>query len=319
VNRALVLLVAACGGGASAVPAGSRIGPALAAALETADHLRTPWRCAAADGPTLADETLTIGAHTWVVSGRGLRLDGKGDVVIGAVADAAGAAPATVAALGRLRAKLARADLVISLGGMGTTQQELEATLGVLADKAPFAIVALPGDLESATAQTAAIKAMRARGQVVIDGRLARRIELPGVRIATIPGAGAQSRLVAGGDGCGYREADVLAALVELTPHPSLRILASAEAPRTQSAGEPSGMLALMPRAGQEVDLALHGPTGEVASRARTGNRDGDAIPLTPGTVDATSRLPGPVRAPTAGLLTVHGTSWSWKPITDGE
>ncbi len=318
-NRALVLVVASCGGGSSAVPLGQRIGPAIDAALAAADHLQTPWRCAAPDGPTMSDEKLTIGERTWVVTGHGMRLEGKRDVVIGAIADAGGAAPATLAALGRIRAAFARADLVISLGGIGTTQQELEATLGVLADKAPFAIVALPGDLESATAQTAAIKAMRARGQIVIDGRLARQIELPGVTIATIPGAGAVGRLVAGGEGCGYREADVTAAFTELTAHPSLRILATAEAPRTQQDGEPSGMLALTAGAGQQVDIALHGPIDEPASRARAGDRGGAAVPLTPGTLDATPRLPGPAHVPTAGLLTVHGTSWTWKPIADGE
>ena len=316
----LVLAVTSCGGGKRVVPAGERVAPALAAALDMADRVRSPWRCAAPDGPSLVDEKLAVEGGTWIAAGHTVRLDlpRKGEVVIGAIADAGGAAPATLAALGRLHDKLAKADVVLALGGMGTTQAELEATLGAIADKA-YPLVAVPGDLEAVGAQTAAITALRGKGLVVIDGRLARRVELPGVVIATIPGSAAARRLVAGPEGCGYRAADVTAALAELTPHPSLRILASAEAPRETTSGEPTGQRVLTAVAGQEIDVALHGPTTEAASRARNGARDGDAVALTPGTSDATARLPGPVHPPSAGLLTVHGTSWTWKPITDGE
>ena len=115
--------------------------------------------------------------------------------------------------------ELARADLVLALGGMGTTQAELEATLGALADRAPFPIVALPGDLEAVGALSAAIEAMRARGQIVIDGRLIQRIELPGVTVGAIAGAGAASRLVADDDGCAHQAADVAAMFAALTAH----------------------------------------------------------------------------------------------------
>ena len=316
----LVLAVTSCGGGKRAVPAGERVAPVLAAALDMADRVRSPWRCAAPDGPPLADEQLAVGERTWIAAGHTVRLDlpRKGEMVIGAIADAGGAAPATIAALGRLHQKLAKADVVIALGGMGTTQAEIEATLGAIADKA-YPLVALPGDLESVSGQTAAIAALRGKGLVVIDGRLARRVELPGVMIATIPGSASASRLVAGAEGCGYRAADVTTALAELTPHPSLRILASAEAPRETPGGEPTGEVALTASAGQEIDVALHGPTTEAASRARSGARAGDAVALTPGTADATARLPGPAHPPSAGLLTIHGTSWTWKPITDDE
>lgn len=310
---ALVAVPAGCGGGSSAVPVGERVGPALSAALASATQLRAPWRCLAPDGPELLPET--IGA--WKLAGHTLHHDGTSDVTIATVADAGGAAPVTIAALGRLRAKLAKADLVLALGGMGTTQTELEATLGALADKAP--IVALPGDLEGAGALAAAILAMRAKGQIVIDGRLAQRIELSGATIAVVAGAGAPGRLVAGADGCVYRAAEVTAALAELTPRAGLRILASAEAPRIRLGGDPAGELALTPSTGTEIDLVLHGPLEAAPTRARTGGRDADAIALSPGTVDATPRLPGPSHTPTVGLLTLHGATWSWKPITDAE
>lgn len=302
------------------MPAGAQVGPALSAALTAAEQARAPWRCAAIDGPTAPDETLTVGAHAWKLTGHTMaRADKANEIVIGAIADAGGSAPATLAALGRMRGNLSRADLVIVLGGMGTTQPELEATLGVLGDKAPFPIVAVPGDLEAMPALAAATKALRARGVTAIDGRLIQQIEAPGLAIAIVSGAAARGRLVAGDDGCMYRESDATAALIALTTTPGIRILASAEAPRGVHAGGATGELALTAAAGHEVDIALHGPTGPGASRAISGGRDADAVALTPGTVDATPRLPGPAAAPTAGLLTVSASTWSWKPITATE
>ena len=206
--------------------------------------------------------------------------------------------------------------MVLTLGGMGASQTELEATLGALAEGAAWPIVALPGDLEPAGEQAAAIARLRAAGHAVIDGRLARRIELPGATIAAIPGAGAMARLVAGAEGCGYRAADVATALGELTKRDGMRILASAEAPRIEVGGEPAGELSLTPAADRPIDVALHGPTTEAATPERAGRRDGAGARLTPGSSDATMRLPGPRRAPTAGMLIVDGGGWRWRPIT---
>jgi len=192
-RRSVVIVLAACGG-SSGPPLGERVGPLIGAALTAADHERGPWRCAAPDGPPLADEQLTVGGHAWKLGGHAVqRVDASPDVVIGVVADAAGAAPATIAALGRLRAKLeaAKPTVVLTLGGMGANERELETTLAVLADKASWPVVALPGDLEPVTAHDEAIATLRKRGVPVIDGRLAHRIELGGATIATVPGAGA--------------------------------------------------------------------------------------------------------------------------------
>ncbi len=308
-------LLAGCGGRASAVPAGERVGPAITAALGAADHERAPWRCAAADGPPLVDET----AIGWKLASHTMSKPSDTAIVIAVIADAGGAAPATIAALGRLKTKLAKVDLVLALGGMGTTQSDLEATLGALADPAAYPVVALPGDLEAADAQVAAIAAMRAKGLVVIDGRLVQRIELGTVTIATIAGAGAADRLVARGNGCAYRAQDVAPALADLTARKGLRILATAEAPRISVDGEAAGELALTPGAGTEIDVVLHGPIAAGPTRTTSGARDADAIALSPGTADATPRLPGPVRSPSAGILTIRGEAWSWKPIADAE
>jgi hypothetical protein len=331
----------ACSGRPSA-PIGARIGPALAAALAAADEAREPWRCAAPDGPAATEEALTTGSHRWRLAGHVMALDATGEVSIGVIADAAGSAPATLAALGRLRAQLQRVDLVIALGGMGATRSELDAVFGALTDRAAWPLVALPGDLEPVPALTEAIAAARQRGAAVVDGRRVQRIELPGATIALVPGAGAASRLVAGPDGCSYRVADVAAAFADLTPRAGLRILASAEPPRGAVAGEATGERGLAVSAGQEVDernesrrsshtgsaggegsppysidIALHAATGDAASSPCSGNRDGSAVALTPGSSDATPRLPGGARISTVGILTLRGAAWSWKPIAD--
>lgn len=312
-TRGLVAIaaLAACGGGAKPVPAGSQLGPALVAAMSAADSAKAPWRCGAADVPTLASETL----GAWTLEGHAMRRTGDGEIVIAAIADAGGAAPPTIAALGRLRGKLAKADLVIALGGMGTTKAEIEATLGAIADKAP--VVALPGDLEDAGALAEAAVALRAKGAIVIDGRRVRTIEVGGAAIAVIGGAGAFGRLVAAGEGCAYRPEDVVAAVGELTAKKGVRVLATAEAPRSERVGEPTGELAIT--AGMDIDIALHGPMAEAASRARSGGRDGNAVALTPGTADMAPRLPDAARTATAGLLVIRGEAWSWKPIVDTE
>ena len=309
------LVVGGCGSNATPVPAGAQLGPALSAAMTAADQARAPWRCAAPDGPALASESFKVGERTWKLEGHVISRDGDGEIVVAAIADAGGAAAPTIATLGRLRARLAPADVVLALGGMGTTKAQLEATLGAIADRAP--IVVLPGDLEDVGALGGAISALRAAGKLVVDGRLVRRIELGGVTIAVIAGAATAGRSVAGAEGCVYASADVAGIVAELTARTGVRILATAEAPRAAAAGEPTGELAITAGAGQEIDIALHGPMAEAASRARGGGRDGNAVALTPGTVDATARLPDPTRAPTVGLLVIRGESWTWKPIAD--
>jgi hypothetical protein len=93
--------------------------------------------------------------------------------------------------------------------------------------------------------------------------------------------------------------------------------VASAEPPRGTTGDLPTGEIAVTVGAGEQIDLALYGATRGAASAARAGDRDGAAIAVTPGSSDATARLPDPRRAPTAGVLTVHGTAWTWQPIDD--
>ena len=313
---ALVTLGIVVGCGDEPPPASApRVGRVLAALLGAADGERAPWRCAALDTPTIPASQIVTGPRRWQLGAHTLRrIDRDDTVAIGVVADAAGASPPTIAALARLRAELEKAspDLVLALGGMGATQAELEATLGTLAERASWPLVALPGDLESASAHVAALTSLRKRDAHVLDGRVVRWIELPHVTIATVPGAGAHERLVAGTDGCQWTDDDVATLYAAVTAKPGIRIVASSEAPRTRVAGEPAGELGLVPA--QPIEVALHGPVSPRPSPAKSGTRDGARVALSPGTADATRRLPDP-HTPSAGLLVIRAGSWHWRPL----
>ncbi|MCW5808243.1 MAG: hypothetical protein KIT31_38195 [Deltaproteobacteria bacterium] len=210
-GAALVMVLVACGGSsAPSGSAGARVGPALAAAIEAAAQAKAPWRCAAADGPEAKAETLQVGNRAWTIGAHAMALDGSGDIAIGVIADAGGNA----SALRKLRDGIGAVDLVIALGGMGATQAEVEATLAALAPE-KAAVLAVPGDLEPAPAHGAAVAALRAKKLPVVDARLVHRVTVPGADVAVLPGAGAELRLAAGADGCGYQEHDVAAAFAD--------------------------------------------------------------------------------------------------------
>jgi hypothetical protein len=315
-------LASACGDGDKpTTPSTPRLGRVFAALLAAADNTTAPWRCAALDVPPLRDEELATDGRTWKLSGHTVtRTDDDNDVVIGVVADAAGAAPRTIAALGRIRAALdaAKPDVVLTLGGMGASTDELVASLGTLSDHAAWPLVALPGDLEPMGAHLAAIATLRTRGDVVIDGRSARWIKLGGgATVATVPGAGASERLGAGAEGCAWTAADISKLMTELSAKSGARILASAEAPRQTIDGEAAGELALVTSKALPIDVVLHGPLTPQPTPAKSGGRDGTGVALSPGTADATSRLPEAHR-PSAGVLVVRGGgAWSWRPLVD--
>jgi hypothetical protein len=310
----ILAVLAACGD--SPPPSSApRVGKVLAAVLAAADTARAPWRCAALDTPTLPDTAFATGDRTWQLGGHMLRRTNGGDsVAIGVVADATNGSPRTVAALARLRAELEKAapDVVVTLGGMGATQADLEATLGTLAEHAPWPVVALPGDLEPVSAQIAALTNLRKRGLSVLDGRLVRWVDLGTATLATLPGVGARDRLVAADDGCQWRAEDVAKLGEQLTATPGIRIVASSEAPRASVDGEAAGELGLVPA--QPVEVALHAPVEPTPSPARTGSRDGARAALSPGTADAMRRLPD-AHTPSAGVLVIRDGTWAWRPV----
>ena len=156
----------------------------------------------------------------------------------------------------------AKVDLIVTLGGMGRTQADLEATLGTLAERATWPVVALPGDLEAMTrTRSAAIAELRKRGATVLDGRLVRWIELPGATVGTVPGTGStrtarrrRRRLRV----ARRRHREAVHRAHRQAGRPRRWRAPRHRAPMVD--GEPTGELALS--APQPVEVVLHGPHG---------------------------------------------------------
>ena len=64
----------------------------------------------------------------------------------------------------------------------------------------------------------------------------------------------------------------------------------------------------------EPCDVVVHG--AGALTPARQGVRDGKRADLSPGPADASPRLPQ-TRAPSAGLLVIRGSTWSWRPLVD--
>ena len=169
----LLVALAGCGsgGGRPQVGAGEAAALALTAAVDRAAVTLAPWRCATLAPPSPAGPAVVTGGRTWQRRDGGLVSAGATLTVV-AVADARGAAAATW----RARLRAAEADLVISVGGMGTTEAEIGASLGALIDPA-WLTVAIPGATEAWPAHRAAIAALAAAGGAIVDGAEVRVID----------------------------------------------------------------------------------------------------------------------------------------------
>lgn len=208
IASALTIAVAACGRGAGpSERAGDRAAAALLTGLDRAATVTAPWRCAALTPPPAPLPERTVGARRWTSAPLGLATDAP-VARVAVVADARGAAAA------ELRAALAAAEveLVVTVGGMGTTEAELTTSLGAVVDPR-WLTVAVPGEAEAWPAHRAAIAALAGAGAAIVDGADARILDLGPTVVATLPGAGHRARLAAGDDGCGH-DSDEVAAIV---------------------------------------------------------------------------------------------------------
>lgn len=330
---AAIAVAGACGEASRPAVARGALGRAtaeavLAAVAAAADEIE-PWRCA------------RPGDTAGLVAPPGWRLDGARLI---APEDAAphvavlGEARGDATAVAGLRAALDAAPpaVVVTIGGMATTQAELTALLAPLAEGAPWLLVAVPGDREALPAHRAAVAALAARGARVVDGTRARVIDLGAIRIGTLPGAPARGRLAAGVEGCVHDDADVAAALALLAPAPPadaaagaprpITLLATQRAPRQAGPGDvaPGGIHAgdvalaeALARA--PVDVVAHGAVDDQAAalgkRRRAAGLPTAFLPV--GAIDATPRyLPGGQRVAPGGLrLTVGAREVTWAPL----
>lgn len=253
-TRALAALLAValgcgctCGSGDEGETRGKRAGAALAASLAAAvaqrDRLRAPYRCARLDRtPGDLAPPVLAGGRTLEREGRLLRLGGPGadrTLVLGAIADARGDAPRTLAALEAVAQAFSEGgvEVVLSLGGMGRDEDELAAVLGALARAGDWLVVAVPGDREAVPAHRRAVAALRESGLAVVDGADIRLLEADGAVVATLPGVEARGQLVAGPQGCAHTDDDAAALAASLAAAEGTKVWAGYAAPRQQAAG----------------------------------------------------------------------------------
>ncbi|MCB9560575.1 MAG: hypothetical protein H6708_09225 [Kofleriaceae bacterium] len=249
------------------------------------------------------------------------------------LADARGGDDAGATARG-VRAALDAAPpaVVVTLGGLGTDRDTIEATLGPLATGAPWVVVAIPGDREAIPEHRAAIGRLAAAGAPVVDGSQVRVIELPGVRVGTLPGVPWRTRLAAGVDGCVHDVDDLAALLDALTGPPGgdvgddrpTTILATQTPPRQQGAfdlapggvhvGEIALAAALVDRG---LDVVAQGAVDDLPRAAGAARRGAAPLFVPVGALDATPRYlaDGTRVVPTGVTVTAGPRDVAWEPL----
>ncbi len=323
---ALVALTGCCREPDAVDRASPELGDTLAAgaahAFAASAALREPFRCSESPPPTA--QKVAVGRRTFAVAGDTLTVTPPDHMlVLGVLADARGATAGTEANLARVRAAFdkEKVELVISLGGMGTSEAELTRVFRAVGTP----LWAIPGDRESIPAHRAALAALAKEGQPVFDGSRVKAVAIDGALIAALPGAASSGQLMAGADGCVYRPVDVTAVAARLAAGSGMRVWASHAAPR--QSGPAAGDLALggvhvgnlalaaaLPAA--HAHLVLHGEVDQAGLGAASGQAHAGDVPIILG-AGAVEAMPvaGARGAPIGGAALVvriagHGISW---------
>lgn len=319
-RAAALAVLTACGtggGGERSGDASTTAARAIAASLEAAAPLESPWRCALpAVGPAV-----TTAPAGWTRDGEKLvAAEPRAKLTLAAVAQARGA---TVELREALRA--AKVELVLAVGGMGGDEAESRAALGALVDPA-WLVIAVPGDAESYPGHARAVAALAADGAAIVDGASVRLIDTGGAVIGTLPGERWPERLGAGAAGCVHDAADVARTVAALTllAADRPRVLAGGPAPQGTGglgaadlapgglhAGEP-GLAAIVEEA--RVDLVIHAPIGGSPRPAGMARRGTPAL-LAAGSLDRlVQRDPDGRALPTGALIaTLDARTVSWR------
>jgi hypothetical protein len=296
---------------------GEVVGRAAMRGLAEAPRARRPFRCAART-PTAPGKVVTRG-RTWRGDGGRLVGGGRGGrLVLGVVADARGATTETLANLERVTAEFRRAgvDVVVALGGLGTTREEIATVLEALAgERREWLVLALPGDREPVWAFEEALAALAERGVPVVDGARLGVLVADGVAVAALPGLDLDDDLrahglTAGADGCGRTDEDADAVARRLAAERGPRVLASYAPPRQTGAGATDlalggvhvgdPVVTRVARAAR-VALVVHGQIDEAAGRE---------APLEAGLAVAAGPLeaaPAPLHGPGGARAIAHG------------
>lgn len=319
--------------------AGAETAAGIVFAIEKAGELAEPYRCAR----WLSDEqaapiSIAAGKTNLEVSGRRARVridDRKPGAPIGVafVADARGARAPTVERLRQLAGSFEdfEVSLVVLLGGMGKTEEELYETLGAISEGA-FVVIAVPGDRESIPAHRGAIARLTERGVAIVDGSLVRIVSTDDIAIGTFPGVSAAQQLVADSDGCQHFPEDAESLAKRLAEHQGLKVWAGYMPPR-QSGESGSDMTISGVHIGETLvskavdqagaHLVVHGLVDESATGAARGElkvADGARLVLGTGSVDSlpVRRPGGPVLGGSVLVATVAPKRVKWRRIAFG-
>jgi hypothetical protein len=297
---------------------------ALVDAVARAATATGPFRCAEmTEAPASGPVAEAISRR----SGRGVRLDGgrlllgpagggarDRVLVAGIVADSRGATAATLTQIGRVRAELEReqVEVVVSLGGMGTGEDEIARVLEALSRDAPWVVWVIPGEREDIGAHRAAVARLAAAGAPVFDGGRVRLLEVDGVVLGSLPGGSAAGQLAAGAEGCVHRAEDAMALAARLAAQTGVRVWAGHTPPRQTGGLSSDAVLGGVHVGDPDVTAALpasrarvvvHGLVDEAALDAPTGRRSlagrGEPAILGSGPVEAM-----PIQGPEGVTLT---------------
>lgn len=236
-------------GGAPKDVTGRKSGRALGAGLsvlaQADDQVRAPFPCAelsaagesgqkSGSGHVIGrkgDQTLTRTGHTVAIT----TADPDPEITLGIIADTRGASPRTLAQLGEIRAAFADAgvDLVIALGGIADSEDELYAVYAALAGQARWPVLAIPGGRAPVLALRRTISRINESNRgLIMDGSEIRVVRLGKVAIATLPGVAERSQLVAGDNGCIHTSEDADAVAQLLDEEGAIKVWASYAPPR---------------------------------------------------------------------------------------
>ncbi len=240
----LILLATACGSKSDSPRAGAKaaaeeIADGIVGAVTAAESTAAPFRCAkfASDIDDVEVELGQVAGRQAVQTGDTVTFQSNKqdrNLVIGAVADARGTGPATSAAMGRIRAAFEDqgVELVLVLGGMGGTQQELGEHLQLLTEGERWPVVVIPGDREPVPVLRKTIAAIGAGGARVLNGADVRFIVMDKTVVATFPGLGFEERIVAGAQGCAHDRQDADALGARLAKRDETKVWVSYAPPR---------------------------------------------------------------------------------------
>lgn len=300
---------------------GTRLALSLVEHVSTSLQLTAPYRCARMparlEAPVIPDMPLTVTDAVVSIE----KLAAKKTLLIAALADARGSEAETLRALGTMREKLIKekVDVVISLGGMGETEDAIQAVLGELSREAPYLLVAIPGDRESVAAHRQAVRTLADSGARVLDGATYRFLRLGGVLLATMPGIAMTANLVAGHEGCEHTGDDVEALLDLLSNEKETVLLASYSPMRGQGKQASdqgvgaihTGEALLAPLLDSDaLSLVIHGMVQPEAPAARGKIRPGQ------GTASLATGSLDPLEGPSAALLlSIAGKRVTWRRV----